>query len=301
MHDTKPNLNSNINLLKVQRLKQKALKELNENERERETCLGQLRKLLQEDELLHCPLQDDKFLIRFLRARKFDINKTVSLINHYYNMRLENAELFENLCPESVSHVLSQEIQAVLQKRDSQGRQVFVFRAGKWDPDLVSLDDIFRSNYIFLEEMTSSEETQICGVTAIVDFEGMGFYQARQFTPKHAIRMVQIIQNSFPCRFQEFHMVNQPYVFSLLFSIVKPFLNEKIKKRIYFHGRDLTSLHKSINPEVLPDFLGGNSSISGIVSKFNKKLLKKNQQYKDMCQFGYRSKSNHSALSKKIL
>lgn len=72
-------------------------------------------------------------------------------------------------------------------------RQFYIL-LGKWNPDSVNLDDVFRSNYLFLEEMTASEETQICGVTAIVDFDGMGFYQARKFTPKHAIRMIQIIQ-----------------------------------------------------------------------------------------------------------
>ncbi|CAL8074537.1 unnamed protein product [Orchesella dallaii] len=295
MRNKKPSTNSSKNK-KIQRLKQKAFQELNEKEDEKGTCLDQLRILLQEEELLHCP-QDDKFLLRFLRARKFEINNTMALIKRYYDMRLKNTELFENLCPESISHVLSQEIQIVLEKRDSQQRHVFLFRAGKWNPDIVSLDDIFRSNYIFLEEMTSSEETQICGVTAIVDFDGMGFNQARQFTPRHAIRMVQIIQNSFPCRFQEFHMINQPYVFNLLFSVVKPFLSEKIKKRIYFHGRDLTSLHKKISPEILPEFLGGSAAISGVVSKFNKKLLKNNQQYKDMCQYGYGTNKGQSVLN----
>jgi len=204
-------------------------------------------------------------------------------------MRLRNAELFKDLCPESVSHVFKEEIQAVMEKRDSQGRHVFIFIAGKWNPDKVNLDDIFRSNYLFLEEMTSTEETQICGVTAIVDFEGMSFYQARQFTPKHAIRMVQIIQDSFPCRFQEFHMINQPQVFNFLFAVVKPFLSEKIKKRIYLHGRDMESLHDKVDPEILPDFLGGSESLDETIRKFNQKFLRRNQHYKDLLQYGYSS------------
>ncbi len=45
-------------------------------------------------------------------------------------MRFKNKELFEDLCPESVSHVLDEKIQTVLDERDSFGRQVFLFRAG---------------------------------------------------------------------------------------------------------------------------------------------------------------------------
>lgn len=45
-------------------------------------------------------------------------------------MRHKNAELFEDLYPEAISHVLAEDIQAVMKKRDSEGRQLFIFRAG---------------------------------------------------------------------------------------------------------------------------------------------------------------------------
>lgn len=92
---------------------------------------------------------------------------------------------------------------------------------------------------------------------------------------------------------------------------MKPFLSDKIRKRvsslgldllllldflvtneslnghdfcqqIYFHGRDIHSLHKHINPRMLPDFLGGTGSVSfnDTVAKFNEKLFKNNQYYK---------------------
>ena len=58
------------------------------------------------------------------------------------------------------------------------------------------MDDVFRCNYVFLEELTLSPETQVNGIVGIVDFKGLGFYQARCFTPKHALRMISIIQVS---------------------------------------------------------------------------------------------------------
>lgn len=68
------------------------------------------------------------------------------------------------------------------------------FLTGQWNPSVVSLDDIFRSNYLYLEEMTCSAETQIKGIVAIVDFNGFSFSQALHFSPKHAQRMLKIIQ-----------------------------------------------------------------------------------------------------------
>lgn len=46
-------------------------------------------------------------------------------------MRSRNVDLFRDLCPESISFVLEEKIQIVLDQRDSQGRNVFIFRAGK--------------------------------------------------------------------------------------------------------------------------------------------------------------------------
>lgn len=52
-------------------------------------------------------------------------------------------------------------------------------------------------------------------------------------------------QGSFPCRFQEFHLVNQPYIFHLVYSIVKPFLSEKIRDRVIIRFKKKTTFISS--------------------------------------------------------
>lgn len=39
-------------------------------------------------------------------------------------------------------------------------------------------------------------------------------------------------QESFPLRFKGFHVVNQPFYFAALFAVVRPFLKEKMKRRV---------------------------------------------------------------------
>ncbi|CAG7729848.1 unnamed protein product [Allacma fusca] len=192
-------------------------------------------------------------------------------------MRRDNLDLFQNLYPEEMLPTFNQRLQTVLPQRDQEGRHIFLFKAGDWDPTQCNLDDIFRANYLYLEEMTSTMETQVHGLVAIVDCQGLSFYHARSFTPKHAKRMVKIIQDSFPARFKEFHLVNQPYIFNLLFAVVKPFLEEKIRNRIQFHGSDLASLYRYINPEILPESLGGSLSLD---DTFINKMLARNDHYK---------------------
>ncbi|OXA57018.1 Alpha-tocopherol transfer protein-like [Folsomia candida] len=261
-------------------LHKKAWTELNEREDSSQEVV-KFRMLIEKLEGLTCPT-DEQFLIRFLRAKKFHRDEAMKLLISYYEMRRDNPSLFRNLNPEYLRPSLEKRLQHVLSSRDDKGRQVFIFRAGSWNPNEVSLDNIFRCNYLYLEEMTSLPETQINGISAVVDFHGFSFFQARHFTPKHALRMIKIIQGSFPCRFQEFHLVNQPYIFHLVYSIVKPFLSEKIRDRIHVHGTDLNSLHRFLRPEILPEFLGGsnNNSWDADWLVFMKRMLDKNQHYK---------------------
>lgn len=53
------------------------------------------------------------------------------------------------------------------------------------------------------------------------------------------------------------HIVNQPYIFNMLFAIFKPFLREKLRSRIHFHGFNLSSLQQHINPAALRKRHGG--------------------------------------------
>lgn len=265
----------------------KAYLELNERDELTAGYLSILRGLIDEETNLYCPM-NDAFLLRFLRARKFNPERAFKLLKQYYEMRRNHAEVFHQLYPEALVKSFEHGLQAVLPERDQNGRQIFLFDAGAWDPSVYSLDDIFRTNYLFLEEMTNSTETQVNGMVAIVNFKNLNFYHARHFTPKHAQRMINIIQDSFPCRFKEFHLVNQPFVFSMLFSVVKPFLNQKIRDRIHFHGSDLNSLHGFLSPSLLPPSLGGECELD---DSFVQQMLEKNDYYKDLLKFGYRESS----------
>ncbi|EHB16566.1 Retinaldehyde-binding protein 1-like protein 1 [Heterocephalus glaber] len=64
-------------------------------------------------------------------------------------------------------------------------------------------------------------------------------------------------QDSFPARFGGVHFVNQPWYIHALYTLIKPFLKDKTRKRIFLHGNNLNSLHQLIHPEFLPSEFGG--------------------------------------------
>ena len=65
------------------------------------------------------------------------------------------------------------------------------------------------------------------------------------------------LQESVPLRVKNIHIVNQPYIFNMVFQLFKPFLKDKLKNRIIFHGSDRNSLHQYVSPKCLPPCYGG--------------------------------------------
>lgn len=66
-----------------------------------------------------------------------------------------------------------------------------------------------------------------------------------------------MLQDCVPARLKAVHIVNQPYIFNMLFAIFKPFMREKLRNRIFFHGSDKQSLLNYIDAKALRKRHGG--------------------------------------------
>lgn len=53
------------------------------------------------------------------------------------------------------------------------------------------------------------------------------------------------------------HIVNQNWAFDAIFQVFRPFLNQRMKEKIFFHGKDMKSFHQHILPAHLPKKYGG--------------------------------------------
>lgn len=73
---------------------------------------------------------DDAFLLRFLRARKFDYDRALQLLVNYHTCRRTWPEVFSNLKPSAIKPVLESGFVTVLPHRDPQGRHVVCIRPG---------------------------------------------------------------------------------------------------------------------------------------------------------------------------
>ncbi|XP_063239745.1 alpha-tocopherol transfer protein-like isoform X2 [Bacillus rossius redtenbacheri] len=238
-------------------LLEKAREELRETPDLARESVQALRDLLQEDERLKVPLDNDAWLIRFLRPCKFYPESAYDLIKRYYQFKVKHHEVYKNLKPSTQKKVFEHNIISVLPKRDQFGRRILVLELGKkWKHNKVSLDEVFKGAVLFLEAAMIEPESQICGAVVIFDMDGLSLQQVWQFTPPFAKRIVDWLQDAVPLRIKNIHVVNQPYIFNMVFALFKPFLREKLRNRIIFHVSDRDSLHSHLSPKCLPSCYG---------------------------------------------
>lgn len=148
--------------------------------------------------------------------------------------RKDNAALLHGLLIDHVKEkFVNYGIINVLKNCDQFGRRVLIVNCGAiWDPSLVPADDVFRMLYMVHIAAQLEEETQIRGVVCIMDFDGLSMKQVKALSPSFSKRLLTFIQDAMPLRMKEVHFVKQPFIFKMVWSLFKPFVREKLNKRV---------------------------------------------------------------------
>ncbi|ESO83200.1 hypothetical protein LOTGIDRAFT_133798 [Lottia gigantea] len=237
---------------------EKAATELNENPSTRDLEIKTLRERVKSYPGLKARL-DSAFLLRFLRAKKFDQERAFKTLLSFYQMRVDSTDLFKDMVPSSVKSILDNQAVGVLDHPDKEGRKVIIVRPGKckWNPNEAPVNDMFKTLYLTLSKVIEDEEIQIHGLAVIVELGEISWTHAKAISPLYAKRMSGLLQEAFPARIKSIHYVNEPVFFDVIFAIIKQFLKEKILKRLHFHGKNVTELHEYIDPQYLPEEFQG--------------------------------------------
>lgn len=133
----------------------------------------------------------------------------------------------------------------ILTNLDQDGRRVMIVHCGKiWDTKKVTSEQMFRLFYLVHVAALVEESTQIRGAVVIMDFDGLGMSQVRALTPSWSKRLLTFIQDAMPIRLKQVHIVNQPFIFNMVWTLFKPFVKEKLSKRVSILTRKKNFLNK---------------------------------------------------------
>lgn len=112
-------------------LKAKAEKELNETSENVEKALSELRTLLKAEKDLFIPVENDQYLITFLRANEYVPQKTFQMIQSAYRLKMKSKEYYENTPnPSSIRHVFDEGMIWFMPERDADGAAICVVEVG---------------------------------------------------------------------------------------------------------------------------------------------------------------------------
>lgn len=216
------------------------------------------RAALQAPELTGVRALSHGFLLKFLRARDFDVELALKLLLNYQRWRVDSPDISSCLSPQSVLGLLREDYHTVLPLRDHSGSRILLYRIGQWNPKDWSAFQVFRVSLMTSEVIAMETQTQRRGLKVIFDLQGWCLGHALQVTPSLARKISSVLSDSFPLKVRGIHLLNVPLFFRPVFSMIRPFLPDKIRQRIHMHGSDyVDSLADFFSAPVLPPEYGG--------------------------------------------
>lgn len=270
-------------------LKEIAYRELGETPEIKQEALEQLRKLLSGDPLLQCPT-DDAFLIKFLRARKFDVEKAFKNIRKYFEARKKQPDMFADLHPASIAFdtvCRKHQLVTLSHGRDPNGIPVAMARPGGWNADICSLSEYLKVCAVHLDYLLLNEEVQIKGMVVVWDMKGLGLYHLTQFTPSVLRRLFSLVQDCFPMRIKAVYVTNNPVLYDILLAIGKPLMKSKLFQRIHLLGYNVEKLRSLVPDDLIPEADGGTHE-SYDYDETERELISRSDFFREMSDSGYR-------------
>ncbi|KAK2462357.1 hypothetical protein APHAL10511_005663 [Amanita phalloides] len=233
--------------------------------------LEKLRKELQEEGAFVPERMDDATLLRFLRARKFDVPKAKLMLVECEKWRREFGvdNLIKNFDFKEKKEV-NKYYPQYYHRMDKDGRPVYVERLGQLDFKAlyeVTTPERQIQRLVCEYEKFLTERLPACSSACghpvetsctILDLGGVSltnFYRVKDYVMQAA----SIGQNRYPETMGKFYIVNAPWAFSTVWGFIKPWLDEVTVSKINILGNSTSKeeLLKQIPAENLPKEFGG--------------------------------------------
>ncbi|GAB1870036.1 Alpha-tocopherol transfer protein [Camponotus japonicus] len=260
--------------------KEYAAKVLNEHDENRETAIVEIKRWIQENDLR--ARTDDLFILRFLRACKFNLEKTKAKMQNYQMQRAKIPEWYGNRDPlqPKLQELLDLGICLPLRKLDNEGRMIILARL-LHNPDIFTLADALKASSMSLDlALRDSVEASLYGLVIIIDLQYATLRHVAQVRPSILMNMVHAWQGCYPIRIRLLNYVNTPESAKLILMFTRYFLNDKLKQRLHIYTPKTThECFTNIPANILPVEYGGTDGTIQELTEYWKKTLEENRDW----------------------
>lgn len=237
------------------------------------SALEQLKLMLEAEGYVE--RTDDSTLLRFLRARKFDIMLAKKMYEDCEKWRKEfgtNTILTDFTYEEKP--IVAKFYPQYYHKTDIDGRPIYIEELGAVNITQmykITTQERMLKNLVWEYESFAKYRLPACSRKAgvlietsctILDLKGISITAASQVL-SYVREASYIGQNYYPERMGKFYLINAPFGFSTAFRLFKPFLDPVTVSKIFILGSSYKKdLLKQIPAENLPTKFGGTSEVS---------------------------------------
>ncbi|KAI3362457.1 hypothetical protein L3Q82_012746, partial [Scortum barcoo] len=230
------------------------------------SCL-QFRGRIQ-DVLPDLPAQHDHYLLRWLRARSFNVQKAEAMIRKHLEFRRKmnvDAIISEWKPPEVIEKFLS----GGMCGYDREGSPIWYDVIGPLDPKGLLLSatkqDYMKTKIRHIEMLqrecrrqTEKLGKNIEAITLIYDCEGLGLKHIWKPAIESYGEILTMFEDNYPEGLKRVFLIKAPKMFPVAYNLIKHFLCEETRRKIIVLGGNWQEvLRKHIDPEQLPVAYGG--------------------------------------------
>ncbi|RZC41215.1 CRAL TRIO domain containing protein [Asbolus verrucosus] len=249
-------------------MRESIMKSFNEDVNTRDSHLEAIKEWLRKQPHLPDTWDEHRILI-FLRGCNFSLEKCKRKLDMYFTMRAAIPEFFAN-----------RDIDRPEMKEIFKLARVTIAGATKVDFETPDIANLMKIALMVGDVRLEIEEVGVEGDVYILDASVALLKHFVRVSPTIVKKFFVCVQEAYPVKVKEVHVINATPFVDFLIKWVTPFLKEKIQNRIHVHP-DMESLHKFVPKEMLPEEYGGTG---GRLEVFMEQWLEKLREYRPWFQ-----------------